>query len=314
MEATVIKPVIAESIHREVWFGQMGLADAWSYILECLDGWNRDNVPRLAGALAFYSLLSLAPLVVIVTGIAARVFGRQAVAGELAYQLQNYVGPEGAWAVQEILSAAYRPRTGFVSTLVGVVVLLFGASSVVVELQDALNTIWRVSGVQQSTLRTVFRLLGQRFFAFLLVLGAGAVLIVSVVVSSGVQALGKFSSAGGLSPDVVKTIEFLASLAVTTLLFGAIYKLLPDVKLRWRDVGIGAAVTALLFCIGKEAIALYLSKTILGTTYGAAGSLALFLIWVYYSAQIFFLGAEFTKVYAMRLGLHAATEPAPARF
>jgi membrane protein len=285
----------------------------WPCIRESLEGWNRDNVPRLSAAVAFYSLLSLAPLVVIVTGIAARVFGRQAVAGELAYQLQSYVGPQGAWAVQEILSAAYRPGTDFASTLVGIVILLFGASSVVVELQDALNAIWSVPVREQSTLRTVFQMVGQRFFAFVLVSGAGAVLILSVVVSSGVQAVGNFSRADALPPDVIKTVEFLTSLVVTALLFGAIYKLLPHVKLRWRDVGIGAAVTALLFCAGKEAIALYLSKTILGTTYGAAGSLALFLVWVYYSAQIFFLGAEFTKVYARRRALRAETERTPTR-
>jgi membrane protein len=278
------------------------LRGTWACVRESVDAWNRDNVPRLAASLAFYTLLSLAPLVVIMVGVAARAFGRQAVAGQLAYQLQNYVGPEGAWAVEAILSAAYRPGSGVAATTFGVMVLLFGASSVVVELQDALNTIWQVPGREESTGSAIFRMIGQRFFAFILVLGAGAILTVSLLLSSGIAAMGKFSSGRELPSGVLQTAAFVTSFVVTALLFGAIYKLLPEVRLRWRDVAIGAAVTALVFCIGKEAIALYVGKTILGSTYGAAGSLALFLIWVYYSAQLFFLGAEFTKVYVKRLG------------
>jgi membrane protein len=291
----------------------MSVREAWECVKESVAAWNQDNVPRLAASLAFYTLLSLAPLVVIMVGVAARVFGRQAVAGELAYQLQSYVGPEGAWAVEAILSAASQPGTGILATSFGVVVLLFGASSVVVELQDTLNTIWRVPQRPESMTRGIFRMIGQRFFAFLLVIGAGAVLMVSLVISSAIAAVGKFSGTSELPSGVLQAIAFLTSFAVTAVLFAAIYKLLPDVRLRWSDVGVGAAVTALVFCIGKEGIALYLGKTIVGSTYGAAGSLALFLIWVYYSAQLFFFGAELTKVHARRLGSRAGEgEPVSA--
>ncbi len=291
------------------------MLEAWSCIEESVEQWNQDNVPRLAASLAFYALVSLAPLVVFTVNLAARVFGRQAAAGELAYQLQTYVGPEGASAVEAIVRAAYSPGTGVAATWFGVLVLLFGASSVVVELQDALNTIWHVP-VRPGTGWRILGMIRQRFFAFALVLGAGAVLILSLLISSGIAVVGKISGPQALPETVLQAATFATSYVVTTLLFGAIYKLVPDVHLRWSDVAIGAAVTALIFTIGRQAIAVYLGKAALGSTYGAAGSLALFLIWVYYSAQLFFLGSEFTKVYASRYGSRSAEglpAGAPAR-
>ena len=282
------------------------LRGTWSCIADSAEQWNLDNVPRLAASLAFYTMLSLAPLGVITVGVAARAFGRQAVAGELAYQLQTYVGSQGAAAVEAIIRAAYNTGTGFAATTFGILVLLFGASSVVVELQDALNTIWHVPTIQGTKLRGILGMIRQRFYAFALVLGAGAVLILSLLISSGIAAVGKVLGSGALPETILQTATFATSYVLTTLLFGAIYKFVPDVRLRWSDVAIGSAVTALIFSIGRQAIALYLGKTAVGSTYGAAGSLAVFLIWVYYSAQLFFLGAEFTKVYASRYGSRSA--------
>jgi len=287
------------------------LLETWSCIADSVEQWNQDNVPRLAASLAFYTMLSLAPLGVITVGVAARAFGRQAVAGELANQLQTYVGPQGAAAVEAIIRAAYHPGTGIAATWFGVLVLLFGASSVVVELQDALNTIWHVPAIEGTKSRRIFRMIRQRFYAFALVLGAGAVLMLSLLISSAIAAVGKISGPGVLPETVLQVATFVTSYVVTTLLFSAIYKFVPDVRLHWSDVAIGSAVTALLFSMGRQAIALYLGKTAVESTYGAAGSLALFLIWVYYSAQLFFLGAEFTKVYASRYGSRS-TEGRPA--
>ena len=290
----------------------ISLRETWSCMEMSLEEWSRDNAPRLAAALAFYTLLSVAPLLVIAVSIAAEAFGRQAVAGQLGYQLQSYIGSQGAVAVESMLRAAYHPQTGILAATFGLLVLLFGATSLVLELQESLNTIWHVPPREGPRIRELLRMVGERFYAVLLVFAAGAVLLFSLVVSSTIAAIGKFSPPSVPQP-VVQAAAFVMSYIITAVLFAAIYKLLPDVRLEWKDVAVGAAVTALLFTVGRQLIALYLGRTALGSTYGAAGSMVLFLMWVYYSAQLFFLGSEFTKVYAGRLGSHYAQE-APARF
>ncbi len=271
---------------------------------ETVNEWINDRAPRLGASLAFYTLLSLAPLLVVIVAVAALVYGRDAARGQLVWQIQGLVGPDGARAIQGLVQGAYKPGTGVIATLLGFLTLAFGASSVVVELRDALNTIWHVPLDRCNTgLSSIFRLVKERFYSFAMILAIGFLLLVSLVLNAWIAAMGKFfASALPTSESLLHLATFLTSFLVVTFLFAAIYKMLPDVRLRWSDVAVGASVTALLFTIGKQLIGLYLGKTSFGSTYGAAGSLVIVLVWVYYSGQLFFLGAEFTKVYTKTFG------------
>ncbi len=261
---------------------------------EALREWINDNAPRLGASLAFYTLLSLAPFVVIIVAVAALAYGQKAAQGQLVWQIRDLVGPDRAGTIQEIIKGAYKPRAGVLATLLGLLILGFGASSVFVELHDALNTIWHVPLRRHRTnAATVIRLIKDRFLSFTMVLGTGFLLLVLLVLNAWIAAV-------GISLPQIAT--FVMSVLVIAVLFAALYKTVPDVRLKWSDVALGAAVTSLLFTIGKQFIGLYFAKTSLGSTYGAAGSLLVVLLWVYYSAQLFFWGAEFTKVYTKTLG------------
>ena len=275
--------------------------------------WNRDNAQRLGAALAFYTLLSLAPILIVIVGVAALVFGKQAAAGQLAWEIGDLVGHDAAAAIQALVQAAYKPGTGLLATALSVITVMFGASSVVVELRDDLNLIWRSPAAPSATgVASVIRLVKERFYSFALVVVAGLVLLFLLALSVAIAALGRFLHSGSaFTEPVMHAITFLFSFFVITLLFGAIYKTLPDVKLKWSDVTVGASVTSLIFEIGKQLIALYLGKASFSSTYGAAGSLVVLLVWVYYSAQLFFFGAEFTKVYTRTFGSHAAAKVGP---
>jgi membrane protein len=273
---------------------------------EIIEEWNADNAPRLAASLAFYALLSLAPLLVVVVAIAAIAYGKQAAQGQLFWQIRGLVGPDGARTIQDLLKGAYRPGTGALATALGVLTLMVGASTVVVELHSALNTIWHVPAGPDSTgLSSILRLVKERCYAFALVLGIGFLLLISLVLNACLAGIGKFF--GGLLPapeGVLQAATALISFLVITGLFAAIYKVMPAVRLQWSDVIVGSSVTALLFTAGKQLIGLYLGKVSFDSTYGAAGSLVAVIVWVYYSSQVFFLGAEFTKVYARKFGSH----------
>ena len=280
----------------------MSLKTIWELLRDTVTEWWEDNAPRLGAALAFYTLLSLAPLLVVVTAIAGVTFGKSAAEGQLVAEIQDLVGPRGAEAIQTLLANAHEPTTGLVATVVSLVVLLLGATGVFAELQDALNIVWEVESQRPSG---VWAAIKDRFLSFVMVLGIGFLLLVSLVASAALAALGRF--AGGHWPQLAPGLhaaELAVSLAVFTVLFAAIYKVLPDAKIAWGDVWVGAAVTALLFTLGKYLIGLYLGTSSVGSAYGAAGSLAVFLVWVYYSAQVLFFGAEFTQVYANRYGSH----------
>jgi membrane protein len=266
--------------------------------------WSDDNIPRLGASLAYYTALSLAPLIIVVLAVAGLAFGRQAVQGELVWQIQDTVGTQGAKVIQDLIKASHEPSSGIIATIVGLLTLFFGASSVVVELTDALNTIWHVPRDRSQTgLASIFRFIKQRFVSFAMVLGVGFLLLVSLVMSSFLSALGKFFDQYLPAPEYVLHIVNLSiSFVVITFLFALIYKALPDVRLKWSDVAVGAAVTSLLFTLGKFLLGLYLGKSTMASTYGAAGSFIIVLVWVYYSAQIFFLGAEFTRVYSYQFG------------
>jgi membrane protein len=282
----------------------------WSQISDLLNAtWVNflvDKVPRLGASLAFYTLLSLAPLLVVVIAIAGFAFGRDAATGQLVWQIQEVAGEEGAQFVRAMLTNAQKPAPGSIAAALGLATLFFGASAVVAELRDALNTIWRVPEKEVcGLLRSIIAVLRDRTWAFAMVMGVGFLLIVSLAINAALSALG--SSFEGYLPTaewVLQTANFLVSFLVIGFLFALIYKVLPDIHIAWGDVALGAAITSLLFSIGKLLIGLYLGKAGFGSTYGAAGSLVILLIWVYYSAQIFFLGAEFTHAYAERYGSH----------
>ena len=257
--------------------------------------WSRHEAPRLGAALAFYTILSLSPLVIIVLALAGLIFSRSTAQAHILSQVQGMIGPDGGKAVESMLASAQRPAAGILGTVVGLLSLLFGASGVFTELRSALNLIWEVTPEKTSG---VVGLLRERFFSFGMVLSIGFLLLVSLVVSTVLAAIGKFF--GGLLPvpsPVVAVLNFFLSYLGVAVLFGLIFRLVPEAKVRWRNVWLGALVTALFFSIGKTLIGLYLGKSSVGSAYGAAGSVIVVIVWVYYSAQIFFFGAEFTHAY-----------------
>jgi membrane protein len=282
--------------------------DVRALLKETVVGWNDDNLPRLGAALAFYTLLSSAPLLIIVVAIAGMAYGKQAAEGQLFWQIRDLVGPGGALAIEGLLEGAYKPGTGALATGLGFLTLAFGASSVVGELREALDTIWHVPA-ESGSLRfaKVIGLVRARVYSFAFVLGMGFLLLVSLVLNAWLAAMGKFFSGFLPAPEgMLQAATSLVSFVVITALFAAIYKLMPKVRLKWSDVIVGASFAALLFTIGKYLIGLYLGKASFGSTYGAAGSLVIVLVWVYYSSQLFFLGAEFTKIYTQKFGSHLA--------
>ena len=295
---------VHEVVQRARQFFSLRRADIGALLRETVNAWMDDNAPRLGASLAFYTLLSLAPLLIVVVAVAALVFGQKAAQGQLIWEIQDLVGTEGARAIQGLIQSAYKPTTGTAATVFGLLMLVFGASAVVVDLRDALNTIWHVpAAATGSTLHSFLRLVRERFYLFGLILGVGFLLLVSLALNAAIAALGSlFRSLLPTSEAVLHVAVFVISFLVITFLFAAIYKFLPDVQLKWSDVTVGACFTALLFTIGKQLIGLYLGKASFGSTYGAAGSLVIVLVWVYYSAQLFFFGAEFTKIYTEKFG------------
>ena len=274
---------------------------------EALDGWITDNVPRLSASLAFYTLLSMAPLLVLIVATAAFVYGEEAARGQLMWEIRGMVGSKGAAEIQELVQAASKTTSGTIAAVVGIITALFGASAVVLELQDALNTIWRVPQPQEvSRFCRILAVVKERFYAFGLILAAGLLLLMSLALNAFIAAAGKLVVNRLPASEFLLHVEaFVVSFVVITGIFAAIYKLMPAVKLQWSDVIMGASFTALVFTAGKQLIAVYLGKVGIESPYGAAGALVAVLIWVYYSAQCFFLGAEFTKVYTKRHGSRA---------
>ncbi|MCA1584451.1 MAG: YihY/virulence factor BrkB family protein [Acidobacteria bacterium] len=272
-----------------------------------LTAWWDDNGPRLGASLAYYTLFAIAPVLLVAIAIAGMVFGAEAVRGEIVGQLDELVGTDGARAVQALLEGASRRQSGgIVATILGSITFVLAATGAFLELQVALNTIWRVKPNPSANLRA-FTL--DRLRSFGLVVAIGFLLTVSLAVSAALAAL-----SGWLDrlvpgwPILWQGINMLVSLAVITVLFAMLYRFLPDVRLRWRDVATGAFVTALLFTVGKQLIGLYLGRSSTTSSYGAAGSVIVLLLWVYYSSQIVLLGAEFTRLYAQREGVRPQPE------
>jgi membrane protein len=256
--------------------------------------WINDNAPRLGASVAFYTLLSLAPILVIAVAVAAVIYGQEAAQGRLASEIQGIAGSDVARSIQEIIIRAYQPRTGVIATLLGLATLAFGASSIFVELHDAMNTIWHVSlPLDRSNAATIIRLIRGRFYSFATVLGIGFLLLISLVLNAWIAAM---------RIAVPRAATFMILYLVTAVLFAALYKIVPDVGLKWSDVALGAMITSLLFMIGKQFMGLYFAHASFGSAYSAAGSPIVVLLWVYYSAQLFFWGAEFSKVYTKTMG------------
>ncbi|HYQ01595.1 MAG TPA: YihY/virulence factor BrkB family protein [Polyangiaceae bacterium] len=272
----------------------------WQLVKETGTGWDEDNVTRLAAALAYYTLLSIAPLIVLAVAVTGLAFGEEAARQHIARELAGVVGSGAAEAIQSIAKNARAPGTGIFSIAVGVVVLLFGASGVFGELQGALNTVWDVAPRPG---RGIWGIVKDRFFSFTLVVGVAFLLLVSLVVSAALTWVGQFfeqTLPGGAL--VWQVLNFCISLGVVTALFALMFKTLPDVRIHWRDIWVGSAVTAGLFTLGKLLLGLYLGSAGVSSAYGAAGSIVALVIWVYYSAQVLLLGAEFTEAYARHFG------------
>jgi membrane protein len=275
----------------------MTLASLFSLCRQAINAWMDDYAPSMGAALAYYTLFSIAPLLLIVISIAGLVFGADAARGHIFAELRDLMGEDGAAAVQALLQSVNKPAQGVLGTVVGVVLLGIGAISVFGELQNALDRIWRAPGRAGSG--GMWALVRARLLSFGMVLGIGFLLILSLVASAAVAALGKFAATlFGSWAVLAELLNLVVSFALVTVTFAMIYKIIPRVRIGWRDVWIGAAVTALLFSIGKSLIGLYLGRSTFASGFGAAGSLVVLLVWMYYSAQIFLLGAEFTWVYA----------------
>lgn len=276
----------------------------WTLFKETFTAWSNDKVPRHGAALAYYTVLSLVPLLVVIIAMIGLIFGREAAEGQVLEQISALVGPQSAEAIKGMIQRASQPTTGIVATLVAAATLLAGASGVFAQLQDSLNSIW---GVQPKQGRGLWGLIRDRFISVAALLGTGFLLLVSLVLSAGLSALGKWFEGWLPAPEfVLQVLELIISLVVITGLFALMFKALPDARITWSDVWVGAGLTALLFTIGKFAIGLYLGKSDVGSAYGAAGSLVILLVWVYYSAQILLFGAEFTQVYANAVGSRIA--------
>ncbi len=264
--------------------------------------WSEDKASRLAASLAYYTAFSVAPLLLISIAIAGLVFGDEAARGQVFAQLRGLLGDEGAAALETAVQNSGQQGAGTVATIIGLATLIWSASNVFGQLQEALNTIWEV---QPNPNAGIMATIKRRFLSMTMVLGIGFLLLVSLMLSSALGLVGNFFN--DLLPGgawLWQIVNFAISFGVVMLLFAAIYKVLPDVTIAWGDVWIGAAFTALLFTVGKLLIGLYLGHASVGSTFGAAGSLLVFLVWVYYSAQILFFGAEFTQVYARIYGSH----------
>ena len=274
---------------------------AWNLLKTIFTKWFDDDPFQLAAALSYYTLFSLAPLLIISIAVAGFVFEREAAHNQIVQTIQGLIGLESAEAVQAmILYAGDRPETGMVSSILGGIFLLFGAGGVVGQLQTSLNKIWEVQAPSDSGLRDFIR---KRFISFAIVLGVGFLLLVSLAISAFITAVSRFI--GGLFGEaavIAHSLDVVVSFGFVTLLFAMIYKFLPDIQIHWKDVWIGAALTSILFTIGKFLIGFYLGTSGVTSAYGAAGSLITILLWVYYSALIFFFGAEFTQVYATQYG------------
>jgi membrane protein len=273
----------------------------WEVFKNAFTGFNDDKVTKLAGSLAYYTIFSLAPLLIIIISLCGIFLGREAIEGQVYAQLSGFVGSDTAVQLQEIIKNASLAGKSHIAAIIGGVTLLVGATTVFAEIQDSINGIW---GLKPKPKKGWLKMLQNRFLSFSVIISLGFLLLVSLGISSLVDAFSERLK--NRFPDVTVVVFYVINLAITlaitSLIFGVIFKVLPDAKIKWRDVIAGAVTTALLFMLGKLGISFYISKSNVGSTYGTAGSLVVLLLWVYYSALILYFGAEFTKSYAVKYG------------
>jgi membrane protein len=278
-----------------------GILKAIGAILkDALIEWDRENVPRLGAALAYYTLFALAPLLIVAIAVAGLVFGEEAARGEVVQQMNGLLGQSGAQTVEDMLLAARQPDRSIPATIIGIITLFLGATSAFATLQGALNQVFNVKPPKRGTVKGFIR---GRLLSFGMVVGIGFLLLVSLALSAALAAAGEFMGSrlpGG--ETLWQVVNFVISFGFTTLLFAMVYKVLPDINLAWRDVWIGAAITSFFFTLGKFLIGLYLGHSSVNSAYGAAGSIVIILIWVYYSAQVILFGAEVTQAFTRRFG------------
>lgn len=283
----------------------------WKTLRQIMANWGVHRCSAQSAALAFYTIFSLAPILVVVIALAGAVFGEEAVRGQIFNEFKGLMGPDAALLVQEVLKTAAKPATGRVATVIGIVTLLLGATAVFTQLQDALNTVWAVAPKPGAALSTLLR---KRLHSFTLVVGIGFLLLVSLVLSAALSWFSNYLERVFAFPvDLLLIANVIVSFMIITLLFAMIYRILPDVHLAWRDVWLGAILTSLLFVIGKTLIGFYLGRTNVASVYGAAGSLVVILLWVYYSSLIFFFGAEFTRVHSRQFRTQRKPEEGAVR-
>jgi membrane protein len=290
----------------------MKASDILGLLKQTYAEWSEDKAPRLGAAFAFYAISSIAPLLIVLIGIAGIVLGEEAARGQIDDQIRSTVGAEAAKGIQDMIAnAGQKKSSGIWASVIGIGTLLLSASALFGQLQDSLNTIWEVTPKPGQGIMAVIR---QRFLSFSMILGVGFILLISLVISAAIAAFGHFMNDALPMPEWgMHVLNMVISFLIVTLLFAMIFKVLPDAEVQWRDVWVGAALTSLLFAIGKFALGLYLGKSGASSAYGAAGSLVLILLWVYYAAQIMFFGAEFTQVYANKFGSKVKPSPHAVR-
>lgn len=273
---------------------------AWELLRETAIEWDKDNATRLGAALSYYTVFSLAPLLMLAVSVAGFFFGREAIQGELSSQLQGLIGKQGAEAVEGLIAGAWKPSSNVLATIAGVIALLIGATAVFTELRAVLNLVWDVA---PQKINGAWALIKSRLLSFAMIGAIGFLLLVSLILNTALAMVSKYFS--GIFPIPGFFAQLLysgASFTLISLLFAAIFKVLPDKKVRWGDVWIGAVMTAALFTVGKFLIGLYLGRTSVASSYGASASLVLIMLWAYYSSLIFIFGAEFTQVYSCHFG------------
>lgn len=273
----------------------------WLLIKTTVIAWSDDYAPSMGAALAFYTLFSIAPLLLIVLSITGFVFGAEAARGEIAGQLQNLMGEQSALTVQALLQNVNKPSEGIMATITGVLLLLIGATTVFGELQSALDRIWRAP--ERPPIRSIISFLRSRLLSFGMIFGIGFILMVSLIFNAALSAVSHWWSLQFKEWFIILySVNLVFGFVMTTAMFALIYKYIPSVKIRWGEVWLGALITAALFTVGKFLIGLYMTKSAVASSFGAAGSVVALLVWVYYSAQIFLLGAEFTWAYSTIYG------------
>jgi len=272
----------------------------WFLLKDSAIAWDADSIATQGAALSFFTVFSLSPLLILVMVLSSVGFGQAAASGHLVAQIRELIGTEGAMYVQSLITDAYKSDSTVLAGVVSVALLLLGASAVFIQLRDSLNTIWRV---QQKPIGIIRTFLHGRLLSFAMILGIGFLLLVSLVLSAALATMSEYvSNLLAIVPGVVSVLDFMISFTGVTVVFALIFKFLPAATLQWRDVWVGAGVTSLLFSIGKLVIGLYLGNGIMISTFGAASSLVIIMMWVFYSSQIVLFGAEFTRLYAMRFG------------